>query len=271
MDGQSFEDIEAYGRQKWLGELQVLHLVKQWLGAAVEETDERGRRQRTTRHKDERRGTPQGAPISPLLANLYMRRFVKGWKTLGHQRALDTHIVNYADDFVICCRGTAEEAARRMRRIMESLKRTVNSDKTRVCRVPEESFDFLGSTIGRCYRIRTGEPYLGTRPSKKAVREVCRSISEATSARWGLKTVEDRVETVNRKLRGWANYFRQGTVRKAYRAIDCHAAKRLRQWLTRKHQQPGHGIRRYPNASLHGPLGLLELAPLASRRPWANA
>ena len=109
------------------------------------------------------RGTPQGSPISPLLANLYMRRFVLGWKTLGHEKRLDAHIVNYADDFVICCRGTADEAMAVMRAMMSKLKLTVNETKTRLCRLPEESFDFLGYTIGRCYTRRgRGEPIIGT-------------------------------------------------------------------------------------------------------------
>ena len=99
---------------------RVLQLIKMWLVAPVEEIDERGRRQRTTRNKDEGRGTPQGAVISPLLANLYMRRFVLGWKSLGHEQRLDAKIVNYADDFVICCRGTAEEAMTAMRHMMSS-------------------------------------------------------------------------------------------------------------------------------------------------------
>jgi RNA-directed DNA polymerase len=76
----------------------MVHLLKMWLVAPVEEIDERGTKQRTTRNKDEGRGTPQGAPISPLLANLYMRRFVLGWKTLGHESRLNARIVNYADD-----------------------------------------------------------------------------------------------------------------------------------------------------------------------------
>jgi len=97
----------------------LLHLIKMWLEAAVEEEDQRGRKQRTTRNRDEGRGTPQGAPISPLLSNLYMRRFVLGWKALGHEKRLEAHIVNYADDFVICCRGTAEEAAAAMRDMMQ--------------------------------------------------------------------------------------------------------------------------------------------------------
>src|SRR5271169_3461108 len=134
----------------------MLHLIKMWLEAPVEETDEQGNTRRSTRNRDEGRGTPQGAPISPLLSNVYMRRFVLGWKKLGHERRLEARIVNYADDLVICCRGQAEEALARMRDIMTKLKLTVNETKTRVCKLPEEKFDFLGYTFGRCYSPKTG-------------------------------------------------------------------------------------------------------------------
>jgi RNA-directed DNA polymerase len=120
----------------------LLHLLKMWLEAPVEETDERGRKQRTTCNKDNGRGTPQGAPISPLLSNLYMRRFILGWKLLGHEERLRAKIVNYADDFVICCRGTADKAMSVMEDMMERLKLTVNTEKTRQCRLPGETFDF---------------------------------------------------------------------------------------------------------------------------------
>ncbi len=129
----------------------LLSLIQQWLEMAVEDTDERGRKRRTTVNKDTGRGTPQGAPISPLLANLYMRRFILGWKQQGWEKRLKARIVNYADDFVILCRGSAQEARERMQRIMKVLKLTVNEKKTKTCRAPEESFDFLGYTIGRCY------------------------------------------------------------------------------------------------------------------------
>src|SRR6266498_1426471 len=126
---------------------QLLALLKAWLEMPVEESDERGRQQRTTRNRDEGKGTPQGSPLSPLLSNLYMRRFILGWKVLGHERRLDAHIVNYADDFVICCRGTAAEAMTVMRDMMAKLGLTVNEAKTRLCRGPDEPFNFLGYTI----------------------------------------------------------------------------------------------------------------------------
>ncbi len=153
-----------------LSDSQVLALIKSWLEAPVEEHGERGDKRRTTRNKDEGRGTPQGGVLSPLLANLYMRRFVLGWKAHGHEQRLDAHIVNYADDFVICCRGTAAEAEAVMRNLMSRLRLTVNETKTRVCSLPEGNFTFLGYTFGRCYDRRTGRAYVGTRPSGKAIR-----------------------------------------------------------------------------------------------------
>src|SRR5208337_4178910 len=154
----------------------LLGLIKMWLVAPVEETYERGRTRRTTRNKDEGRGSPQGSPLSPSLANIYMRRFIIGWKLLGHEQRLDAHIVNYADDFVICCRGTADEAMSVMRSMMSKLRLTVNETKTRLCHLPDESFDFLGYTLGRNYDCRTGESYLGPRPSRKKIDRLCREI-----------------------------------------------------------------------------------------------
>ncbi|HEX3449542.1 MAG TPA: hypothetical protein VHS97_14905, partial [Isosphaeraceae bacterium] len=110
-----------------------------------------------------------------------MRRFVLGWKAAGHDRTLRARIVNYADDFVICCRATAAEAMERMRAMMARLKLTVNETKTRECRVPDETFDFLGYRFGRCYDRRTGRSYVGARPSPKKIHRLCREISDLTS------------------------------------------------------------------------------------------
>ena len=226
----------------------MLHLIKMWLEALVEETDERGKKHRSTRNRDDGKGTPQGAPISPLLSNLYMRRFVLGWKKLGHEKRLQARIVNYADDLVICCRGRAEEALARMRDIMTRLKLTVNETKTRVCRLPEEKFDFLGYTFGQCYSPKTGRAYLGTVPSRKRVMRICETISELTGRDQLLLDQEMVVARLNRVLTGWANYFCLGPVSKAYRAVDEHAQKRLRQWLCAKHQMPGRAIGRVSKA-----------------------
>src|SRR3954454_18581100 len=128
-----------------------------------------GNKYRNTRNRDEGRGSPQGSPISPLLSNLYMRRFVLGWKKLGHEERLGAYIVAYADDLVICCRSRAVEALATMQVMMTKLRLTVNEAKTRVAKLPEERFDFLGYSFGRCYSPKTGRAYLGTVPAQKRV------------------------------------------------------------------------------------------------------
>ena len=243
----------------------LLHLVKMWLEAPVVETDEHGRTRRTTRNKDERRGTPQGGVISPLLANLYMRRFVLGWKTLGHEQRLDAHIVNYADDFVICTRpGGAEPARQAMQGMMTRLRLTVNETKTRISRLPEETFDFLGYTFGRQYSRQTGAAYLGPKPSKRKVARLCATISAVTDRRTTWQDVREVVVQLNRSMRGWANYFSVGTVVHAYEVVQGHARRRLRRWLCDKHKVRRGGYARFDNAYLHGELGL-HLLPGCSR------
>jgi len=249
----------------------LLHLIKMWLEAPVEEEDEHGRKHRTTRNRDEGRGTPQGAPISPLLSNLYMRRFVLGWRSLGHEKQLDAHIVNYADDFVICCHGTAETAMTVMRDMMQKLKLTVNEVKTHVRRIPDESFDFLGYTFGRCHSPKTGRAYIGTLPSKKRIARVCEVISEMTGRQQTYLDAQTLVGRLNRTLTGWANYFCLGPVSKAYRAVDQHVRKRLRQWLCVKHKVSWPGTKRFSEASLYDKLGLVCLPRQTVNLPWAKA
>src|SRR5467141_3265710 len=160
---------------------RVLHLIKMWLDCPVEETDDRGRKTRTTQTRDHRRGIPQGSPLSPLLANLYMRRFVLGWKKLGLERSLGTRLVTYADDLVILCRrGNAEAALHHLREIMGKLKLTVNEDKTQICKVPEGEFDFLGFTFGQMFSRTTGQARLALRPSKKSIKRVVEKVHELT-------------------------------------------------------------------------------------------
>lgn len=250
---------------------RVLHLIKMWLDAPVEETDERGRRTRTTHNRDSGRGTPQGSPISPLLANLYMRRFILGWKKLGFERRFGAMIVSYADDLVICCKRGAEEALSAMREIMGRLSLAVNEEKTRTCRMPEESFDFLGYTFGRCYSTQTGRAYIGTRPSKKSVKRMIESIRMCTDRKLCWLEATEVVRRLNHGLVGWANYFSLGPVSKAYKAIDAYTAARLRRWLCAKHQVRGGGYTRYPDEYLQEQLGLTRLWKATQRLPWAKA
>lgn len=205
-----------------------------------------------------------------LLSNLYMRRFVLGWKKLGHEERLKAYIVNYADDFVICCRGKAEEALATMRDMMVRLKLTVNEKKTQVCKLPEEKFEFLGYTFGRCYSSKTGKAYLGTTPSKKRVQSICKAISAETGRNKTPLEAKEVVQKLNRMSTGWANYFCLGPVGRAYRAVDQHTRKRLRQWLCIMHKVRWPGKKRFPTASFYEVLGLVSLTERTASFPWAK-
>jgi group II intron reverse transcriptase/maturase len=242
----------------------LLHLIKMWLVAPVDEDDGKGGWKRTTKNKDRGRGVPQGAPASPLLANLYMRRFVLGWKKKHLDRKLGAKIVSYADDFVICCKGNAEEAMTEMRQLMARLKLTVNEAKTHIRRLPEERFDFLGYSFGRYYSPKTGRAYLCPQPAKKSLQRIIGEIRVATERRVLWLEADELVKGINRKLIGWANYFSLGPVSKAYRAIDYYTAPRLRRWLCNKHKIANTGTARFPYEYLYQTLGLVQLQSRAS-------
>ena len=250
---------------------RMLGWIKMWLEMAVEEDDGKGGKRRTNRARKERKGTPQGAPISPLLSNVYMRRFILGWKRLGHARRFKAEIVNFADDFVVCGKAPAEAMRAAVERMMETLRLPINAAKTRCLRVPEEPMEFLGYRIGRNYNPRTGRAYIGTRPSRDSVRSICRKISETTEARHGLLEPELVIGRLNRAMLGWANYYQLGQVSPAYRALDRHAIKRLRQWLCRKHKVKSGKYVRYPDMRLWTEFGLVRLGSRTASFPWAKA
>ena len=235
----------------------VLRAIKQWLVAPVEEKTRRGRR-RTAEAYQRSRGVPQGGGFSPLLANLYFRRFLLAWRRSESFLEDGSRVVNYADDLVICCRrGCAEKAETTMRDLMTRLGLEVNEDKTHVVYLPEESFDFLGYTIARLYR-RNGSSYLGTKPSMQSRKRLTRFIREQTSLRHLGSAEKDKVSFINRVVRGWCAYFDLGQVWPTYWFIRWYTERRLRRWLMRKHRRRGSGYRQYPREYLYGVLGLYE-------------
>jgi len=176
-----------------------------------------------------------------------------------------------ATHLVILCRRKATEARQAMEEMMQRLKLTVNQQKTRICRVPEESFDFLGYTMGQCYRAQTGRAFIGTKPSKKRVARICDKISQMTQRQWCWKETKVLVGELNLVLKGWGNYFRLGSISKAYRAVDSHTRHRLRQWLCHKHKVRASERNRFWDEYLYQALGLLRLQRFSTHLPWAKA
>ncbi len=246
----------------------VLSVIREWLNAPVVERSAQGER-RSTEAKDRHRGTPQGGIISPLLATLYFRRFMLAWYQHGYAKRFQAEGVNYADDFVILCRpGQGEHAMGAMRSLMGRLGLTVNEKKTRLVKLPDERFDFLGYTVGRFYG-REGRPYWGTCPARKSIKRLIREIHDATTSRWNALDIQSRIDHLNPMIRGWAGYFSQGPVSRIYRLIDRYAARRVRIWLMRRRGKRGTGYRQYSDQFLYETLGLIRLLPTSTDR--ANA
>jgi len=235
----------------------VLRLIKMWLKVPVEERDEDGNR-RLTGGKSSSRGTPQGGVISPLLANLYMNRFLKYWRISGRSETFQARVVNYADDFVILSRGSAAEALGWTREVMTRIGLTLNEVKTVIKEARRDSFDFLGYTFGPHRYRKDGHWYLGASPSKRSVLRIKAKVGDllrpGNVAAW--EEVRDRL---NQILRGWSCYFSYGTRLMGYRAVDNHVYQRVRDFLKRRHKVKGRGTRRFSDAVVFGELGVLRL------------
>ncbi len=247
---------------------KLLRLIKMWLKVPVEERDENGQT-RLTGGKRSDKGTPQGGVISPLLANIYMRRFLLAWQQWNLPAKLKAFVVNYADDFVILCRQTAVEAKAVAEWIIRDIKLAMNPEKTRIVAVRQQSFDFLGYTFGTCYDPKTGLPYLGAKPSRVRVQRFYRRLHDyLRSVRTERR--EDVVLRMNQKLAGWANYYSYGTLSVAYRRLNTLVRNCFRRWLCRRHKVRGRGLRQFPDEALHR-MGLLDLERLlVTRRSHAG-
>lgn len=242
----------------------VLRLIKQWLRAPVEERDGDGGKH-TSGGKGNTRGTPQGGVISPLLANLYMNRFLKYWREANCGQAFRACVVSYADDFVILSRGKAAEALAWSKAVMTRLGLSLNEAKTSIRNARRETFDFLGYSFGRHVLKKTGEDYLGASASRKSVRRIKDKVSEVLVRQNTAPWPEIR-DQLNRLLRGWSAYFSYGTKVPVYRAIDNHVRDRCCGFLRRRHNARRRGV---PDLDIFGTRGVLKLLPETRSLPRA--
>jgi RNA-directed DNA polymerase len=244
---------------------QMLHLIKMWIKVPVEERDENGKR-RLTGGKDKDRGTPQGGVVSPGLANLYMNRMLKGWRQTRRGEQFRAHIVNYADDFVILSRGKAKEALEWTRGVLERLDLSLNEKKTSIRQARQERFDFLGYTFGPHINPRDGGEYIGYSPSNKSVGRIKQKVGELLERR-NVAPWEEVCQKLNRKLRGWRQYFNCGSKGRAYKAVDEYVYDRVRNFLRRRHKVSSQGTRQFPVERVYGSLGVFRLQGPRAARP----
>lgn len=230
----------------------VLRLIKLWLRAPVEERTGGGGRF-LGGGKKQTRGTPQGGVISPLLANLYMNRFLKHWRQRDCGRTFQAHMVAYADDFVILSRGHAAQARMWAQTTLTRLGLTVNEAKTTLKDAQRERFTFLGYAFGpHCLR-RDGSWYLGASPSGKSVQRCKQRVSELLGAGNVAPWAEVR-DQLNRVVRGWTAYFSYGSRALAYRALEHHVWHCVCRFLRRRHKADRGGK---PDTDVFGRLGVL--------------
>src|SRR5215469_5515530 len=235
----------------------VLRLIKMWLTVPVEERGENGKR-RLTGGKDHHCGTPQGGVVSPMLANLYINRLLKGWRNTQRGEQFRARVVSYADDFVILSRGKAAQALDWTRKVVTRLGLTLNEAKTSIKQARQESFHFLGYRFGPHCFARDGRWYLGASPSKKSVARIKQKVGDLLVPN-NVEAWSEVRDRLNQILKGWSAYFSYGTTTEAYRAVDYYVYESVRHYLRRRHQVPTRGTTHFSRDAVYGKLGVVQL------------
>ena len=248
----------------------ILHLIKQWLQAPVIGEDERGVKRTVGGGKANRKGTPQGGVISPLLANCYLHILDRIWQRRHLKGKLQAHLVRYADDFVVLCRKEVEEPLKVVRHVLEKLGLILNETKTHIVDATQASFDFLGFSIRMNRGLRTGKPYPHVCPSDKSLMKIKTKLTVLTGRELTPIALEAIVGNVNRSLSGWANYFRYRNSNQVMEKVKTHAEQRLRGHLMRRHKVKNRGIGegRFPSVDLYRRYGLYKVPTVAG---WRSA
>ena len=242
----------------------VLRLIKLWLKSPVEEKDGHGKR-KTSGGKKSTLGVPQGGVISPLLANLYINRFLKYWRITERGKVFRAQVVSYADDFVILSRGRAGNALEWTREVMEKMRLSLNETKTVIRDAREEHFDFLGYSFGTVWFKKDGRRYMGAEPSMKSIGRLKRKVRELLvpqeKGSW-----PEVCKRLNALLKGWSAYFSHGTTQPAFRAVERNVYNRVRRFLVQRHKLQSRGIRRFPSEKVFGEMGVFLPRPIRASR-----
>ena len=248
----------------------ILHLIKQWLKAAVIEEDKDGTRRNVGGGKANSIGTPQGGVISPLLSNCYLHLLDRIWQRHELDKKLGAKIVRYADDFVVLCKRGVDAPLHAVRSILDRLELKLNEDKTHIKNANTERFTFLGFEIGQRTSWKSGRRYTHIAPSAKSIAKIKARTTELTQRRRTLIPLPDVVRSVNASLRGWCSYFHYRNCSLAMLKVKTHAEERLRTHLMRRHKVHDRriGFGRFPGDQLYVRYGLYKVSTKAG---WTSA
>ena len=194
-------------------------------------------------------GVPQGSPISPLYSNIYLNLLDQVWHKRGYPEKLGASLHRYADDAILVCRKSAEQALEAFAAIASRMGLTINREKTRITKLTE-GFDFIGFQFVKRRSPKSGKWSIYIFPSKVAQRNIRRRIKYFTKRRAPM-TPAEFVEQVNQTVRGWVNYFRHTNASQAFRGLQRFINTRFRRFLNFRSKGRGFGWRKYPNAALY--------------------
>jgi RNA-directed DNA polymerase len=243
----------------------LLHLIQIWLKAPVMEVDKDGTKRNIGGGKGNRKGTPQGGVISPLLSNLFLHLLDRIWERRGLQQRLGARIVRYADDIVVLCRKGTEQPMAVLRQILERMGLSLNEDKTRVVDAYQGKFDFLGFEIWRGKSRRTGNHYAHVQPSKKSLKTIKDRITRLTARTRTVMPMDWLVSEVNATVRGWVGYFHFRNCSKTLGRVRWHLEERMRTHLRKRHKIRDRkaGNARFTERDLYAKYGLYKVPTTA--------
>lgn len=243
----------------------VLGLLKQWLKAPVVEEDEDGKRRSARGGKSNRRGTPQGGVISPLLANCYLHLLDRIWERHHLSQRYRARIVRYADDLVLLCAGDTRPAMEALREVLRRLELNLNEVKTKVLGAQETSFDFLGFSLRLRRSRRSGKRYPHVEPSQRAQKRLRERAKQLTDRRLTPLPLDVVVGNLNGVLRGWSGYFHHRNCSNVFKDARWYVEERMRTHLRRRHKlkDRGRAYARFPARVLYEQYGLFKLPTTA--------
>lgn len=242
----------------------VFALIKQWLKAPVMGDSENGKTACIDGGKGNRRGTPQGGVISPLLSNIYLHLMDRIWQCRGLTKNQQAKLVRYADDFVVLCRKDVARPLRIVKEILGKLELELNESKTKIVDAGKEKFCFLGFELKMNVGSK-GVAYPHINPSDKAVEKVKTRISEITARNQTWRPLDEVVRDMNRTLRGWSEYFHFRNSSAVFLKVKRFAEERLRIHLRKRYKVTNwkSAMIQFPRRVLYEKHGLYKLSTVA--------